>query len=46
MKAVVKTILAQDPEIELAVLPYVDDLLVDKTWSVQSGSLRTLLPLG
>ena len=30
MKAVVKTILAQDPEIERAVLPYVDDLLVNE----------------
>ena len=30
MKAVVKTILAQDPKIESAVLPYVDDLLVNE----------------
>ena len=30
MKAVVKTILAQDPKIEGAVLPYVDDLLVNE----------------
>lgn len=30
MKAVVKTILSQDPEIERAVLPYVDDLLVNE----------------
>lgn len=29
MKAVVKATLAQDPKIEQAVLPYVDDLSVD-----------------
>ena len=30
MKAVVRAVLAQDPDIERAVLPYVDDLLVDE----------------
>ena len=30
MKAVVRDVLAQDPVIESAVSPYVDDLLVDE----------------
>ena len=30
MKAVVRTVLQQDPQIEIAVLPYVDDLLVNE----------------